>query len=259
MKKVFKLYNISLVLILGLISVLTLKTTEVKATGTVTWPNGSTATISRTVQNVYNAPEVDFTYNVSTDDTSILTIKTATFEEGMFVNEKMKDVAADDDWYYMFHYYDWSESNIVAIKRSQTLPNNFVPTTRNTVSNSTSEYPIYLFFDDTDGTIYYYSEANTLYLNSDSSYMFAALESLEDISGLSELNTSNAEEMDYMFYNCINLANINALSNWNTSKAENMASMFSGCSNLTNINGASNWDTSNVTDISDMLMGCSNA
>ena len=57
MKRIFSLYNICLVLILGLISVLTLTTTEVKAVGTVNWPNGSTARIERTVQNVYNAPE----------------------------------------------------------------------------------------------------------------------------------------------------------------------------------------------------------
>ena len=63
-----KKYLIYTILILVLISVLTLKTTEVKAAGTLTWPDGSTATISRTVQNVYNAYGVDFAYKIMEAD-----------------------------------------------------------------------------------------------------------------------------------------------------------------------------------------------
>ena len=50
MKKILKLPNLALLIVLVLVAVVTLKITEVKATGTVTWPNGSTATITRTVE-----------------------------------------------------------------------------------------------------------------------------------------------------------------------------------------------------------------
>ncbi|MBQ3436026.1 MAG: BspA family leucine-rich repeat surface protein [Bacilli bacterium] len=249
MKKVFNVYNITLILVVALIGVLTLRTTEVKAAGTITWTNGSTVTLSRTVQNVYNAPEVDFTYGISTEDTSIVTLKTATFDNGETVNRKMKNTANYDIGYG----YDIPDQALVAIKRSQTLPNYFVATTENTVSASNSEYPIYIFFDDEDGTMYYYSEADTIYLNANSSQMFRDMRALTDISGLSEVDTSRVTNMHHMFQVCSALTSISALSNWNTSSVTYMDYMFCDCANLANINGASSWNTSAVTEMRSMF------
>ena len=166
MKRVFNIYNITLILVVALISVLTLRTTEVKATGTITWPNGSTATISRTVENVYNAPVVDFTYGVLTSDTSLLT--SATIDIGENVNAKMKNLANNSN----IMTYNSVDTKIKSFKRENSLPSGFTPTTANTISTSTSQYPIYIWFNNELGTIYYYTEASIVYLNSNSSRMF---------------------------------------------------------------------------------------
>ena len=256
MKKIFNVYNIALILVVALVGVLTFKTTEVKAAGTVSWPDGSTATISRTVENVYNAPVVDFTYSVSTEDSSIVALKTATFGDGMYtVNPKIKNMANNVSWYD----YVSSEEAVSAFKRSEILPNGFVPAEENTISDEDSDYPIYIFFDDTDGTIYYYSEAKVVYLNSDPSYMFAGCSGLADISGLSGVNTSKATNMEAMFNGCAKLTNISALSNWDTSKVTQTTSMFGECTSLADINGASNWDTSRMENIQGMFYGCPKA
>ncbi|MBQ3435877.1 MAG: BspA family leucine-rich repeat surface protein [Bacilli bacterium] len=276
MKKVFNLYNISLLLILVLISVLTLKTTEVKAAGTLTWPDGSTATISRTVQNVYNAPVVDFTYRVEES--------LAMFDTGKVVNAKMKTLANN-----LSKAWDDYDSKIKAIKKGSALPNGFTPATGNTISTSESAYPIYIWFDNTSssGIIYYYSEANEVYLNPDSSYLCYQMELLSDISGYGTVNTSLVVNMEYIFAiddrsqmdlaplanwdtsNVTNmkaafavedrdwgLLNISALSNWDVSKVANMMSMFFECSSITDLSFMSNWDTSSVTDMTSMFMYC---
>ena len=44
-----------------------------------------------------------------------------------------------------------------------------------------SEYPIYVWYESDDNTIYMYSEANRLYYNPDSSNLYGGMRSLEDI------------------------------------------------------------------------------
>ena len=205
---------------------------------------------------------------------------TATFTLGQVVNEKMKNLANNSS--SMSYLAD--DTVITAIKRANSLPNGFVPTSENTVSTSDSEYPIYIYFDDTDGTMYYYSEGVTVYLNVYSDYMFKGLKNLTDISGLSAINTSkvrrmhnmfdacgsltdiddiaawdvsNVVSMYYMFIDCSSLTNIDGASDWDTSKVNDMSLMFQGCSSLTNIDGASNWDTSKVREMDNMFRDCS--
>ena len=247
MKRVFNLYNITLVILIAIISSLVFQTTDVKATGTVTWTDGSTVTISRTVQNVYNAPDVDFTYSVLTSDISLL--KTADFETGWTVSGKIKTLASG-----VSREGDDTDTTVQAIKRANALPNGFTPSTANTVSTSGSDYPIYIFYDSTTHTVYYYSEADIIYLDSDSSSMFCGFRSLTDISGLSQLNTSKVINMESMFQNSNSLANIDALSNWDTSNVTVMSYMFADCDSLTNINGVSNWNTSSVTSIGGIFL-----
>ena len=80
--------------------------------------------------------------------------------------------------------YTFSDATIQAIKRGSALPSGFTATTGNTVSTSGSSNPIYIWWDSSTSTIYYYSAANTIYLNDDSSYMFYRMSNLADISGL---------------------------------------------------------------------------
>jgi len=102
------------------------------------------------------------------------------------------------------------------------------------------------------GTIYWWSESNDVYLNPDSSKMFALLPYLSDISGLQSLKTKYVTDINSMFFNSANqsLTKVDELSNWDTSKITNMSHLFENCLMLTDISGLKNWNTSSVTDMS---------
>ena len=77
---------------------------------------------------------------------------------------------------------------------------------------------------------------------------------LESID-VSHFNTAKVKDMGGMFWQCENLKNID-LSKFNTSSVESMMAMFSGCSSLTSLD-LSNFDTSKVTDMGGMFANCS--
>ena len=109
------------------------------------------------------------------------------------------------------------------------------------------------------GKIYWWSESDSVYLNPDSSQMFAGIPYLTNIDGLKDMKTDYVVNMSNMFYSVgTQLSNIDALSGWNTSKVENMSGMFyrwSLANSLSNVNALLNWDTSKVKDMSSMFAG----
>ena len=146
----------------------------------------------------------------------------------------------------------------------------------NVISTADSEIPSYIWFD-TD-TIYYYSEADTIFLNPDSSYLFSWLTKLEslDLSGFDSTNvtsmqeifmylssmteidvtslyTGNVTNMSAMYYRCEKL-NMIDVSSLKTSKVTDMSYMFYSCYRATYINTVG-IDTSNVTTMSYMYSG----
>ena len=90
----------------------------------------------------------------------------------------------------------------------------------------------------------------------DMSNMFNGCGSLEDVSGLSDLNVSNVGNMKYMFTYCKSLVDVSALSKWDVSNVTNMWGMFMGCKSLVDVSGLSKWDVSNVTNMWGMFMHC---
>ncbi len=148
-----------------------------------------------------------------------------------------------------------------------------------TLSTDESSKPIYGWFDV--DTIYLYSEANKIYLNPNSYYLFYGLSVLEDIDlshfdtsyatkmnsmfgqlksitslDVSNFDTSKVTEMDGMFENCELLTELN-LSNFDTSKVISMGNMFENCKSLTTLD-LSHFDTRNVTDMCAMFLGTGN-
>lgn len=79
--------------------------------------------------------------------------------------------------------------------------------------------------------------------------------SMEAITGLAYLNTSEVTNMKSMFASCSNLKSLD-LSKFNTSKVTSMQTMFLNCSKLTSLDLTS-FDTSQVTDMVRMFDGCS--
>ena len=114
---------------------------------------------------------------------------------------------------------------------------------------STEDSPKIAYMWDENNDIVYYSDAKTIYMNEDSSRMFANSNySSIDLSGM---NTSEVTTMQSMFMESGNLNELN-LSSFDTSNVTDMSNMFENCYNLSELD-LSTFDTSNVTDMSNMF------
>jgi surface protein len=74
------------------------------------------------------------------------------------------------------------------------------------------------------------------------------------ISGISNLTTTNVTNLQGTFSNCKALTSLD-LSNWNTDKVTTMQTTFSGCSNLASLN-LSGWTTTRTTNTNSMFAAC---
>ena len=113
------------------------------------------------------------------------------------------------------------------------------------------------------GTIYFWSDSKRIYLNNDSSYMFAMLPYLSNISGLKYLKTENVTNMSNILATICwggnnHFKNLDDISNWDISNVTNLSAAFLGNSLLTNVNGLSNWEVGNVKDMSKLFTDCCN-
>lgn len=181
----------------------------------------------------------------------------ALLESGYIVNIRMKSVASGtelDDRKLT--------ADIKAIRMADTLPDGFVPSALNTISTSESPYPIYIYFDNENdtGIMYVYTEGETVYMNPDSSMLFAYNTALTDLSGIAGWNTSRVENMRSMFGYDNSLLYID-VSGWDTSHVTTMSHMFQvgenwqGNGQLMEILGLGDLDVSNVTDMTCMFYG----
>lgn len=78
-----------------------------------------------------------------------------------------------------------------------------------------------------------------------------SLNKLTEITGLNNLDTSQANDMSYMFSGCKSLKHFE-LKNWNTSQVTNMSYMFLSLWSLEKLD-VSNFDTRKVTDMTSMF------
>ena len=145
-----------------------------------------------------------------------------------------------------------SAGNIKHIRRSSTPPPSNQAT--RTVSDTTdpeSDADTFVWLDkNADNTLYYYSEANKILLNRDSSGMFWTIEEVTDID-VSTFDTSAVENMYDMFSNTHNLTSLD-LFNFDTQNVTVMKDMFYNTYKLKTIN-LSSFDTRNVTDMRGMF------
>ena len=179
-------------------------------------------------------------FPASADTASIL-------ETGMTVNAKMKSLAAGTD-----QDYQSKSDKIKAIFMAGSLPDDFIPSDANTVSTPDSRNPIYIFFENDTGIMYFYTKGDTIYMNPDSSLLFANNTALTDISGIAGWDSSNVINMYGLFKNARSLADGLSLRNWDTSNVQDMRYMFSGCISVLFID-VSNWDTGKVLTMAGMF------
>ncbi len=126
----------------------------------------------------------------STTPTSTRLFALTTVASGQMFNEKIKLLAGNED-----ATIDTVDNNITAIERVGSVPTGMTFTDANLVSAANSSVPIYAWFEN--GTIKYYLEATHIYLNGNSNYMFANLNSLNRID-LSEFDATAVDSANNM-------------------------------------------------------------
>lgn len=133
---------------------------------------------------------------------------------------------------------------------------------KNEVQASDSNYKVYMWYETSNNAIYFYSEADNIYMNQNSASAFYNFTQLEDISGLAYFNTSYVTDMHAMFNRCYALKNISPLANWNVSNVTDMSTMFAGYysswppnhMSIESIEPLRNWDVSNVVNMNSMFI-----
>jgi len=124
----------------------------------------------------------------------------------------------------------------------------------NIISTDDSEYVVYLWNTTIDSKVVtlYYTEADFMYMNADSSHMFQGLTNITELD-LSDFITSNVTNMEYMF-GYIGVTSLD-LSTFDTSNVTKMNEMFFNSANLQELN-VSSFDVSNVTTMVGMFDNC---
>ena len=122
---------------------------------------------------------------------------------------------------------------------------------------------VYMWFDSSTGTIYYYSEADKIALSGNAGKMFTRMSNLSDISGLADLDMSQVTDTNRMFQNCKNLADLTPIANWDVSNVTDMTFMFghsetSQSMAITSLQALANWDVSSVTTFYQTFKACKN-
>ncbi|MCR5483954.1 MAG: BspA family leucine-rich repeat surface protein, partial [Bacilli bacterium] len=127
------------------------------------------------------------------------------------------------------------------IKKSDVLKENDNVKNISNTDDESQKNPVYVWFEN--GTIYFYSNADNIYLNSDCYNMFRGFKGLTDVDDfLKNVYSDKVTNMGQMFYECSLLRDLD-FSNFNTSKVTNFSDLFSFCESLVTLN-ITNFNTS---------------
>ncbi len=199
----------------------------------------------------------------------------AILDTGTVIDEKMMSLAAGTAVTYLD-----VDTKIKAIHTADSLPDGFEPSDANTISDASSPYPIYIFFDNTDdaGIMYIYTEGDRIASGSSLGWAFNNMSALADISGLADWDVSQNVDLRCTFYGTTSLTDVSALekwdtgnvvifggtffysgitdatvlSDWDTSSAKSMMYMFANAKSL-RFADVSGWDTSQVVNMNSMF------
>lgn len=94
-------------------------------------------------------------------------------------------------------------------------------------ANPDARHKIFAWLTE-DGTMHYWTDADTIRLTDMSHLLFS------DLRNVTDIDTPGMTDIGEMFYGCSNLVSLD-LSSLDTSKVTNMSSMFFGCQNLRNL------------------------
>lgn len=146
-------------------------------------------------------------------------------------------------------------SGIKEFKKASSAP---APgTSTEIVSTTDSEMPVYLWYDAPLKTVFWWSDADTVYANKDSNAMFSDLGDVDRID-MTGINTSRVKDMSHMFHSYENLYKHIELGSFDTSNVEDMSYMFAtrGIKTMENIDPIdfSRFNTSKVKNMEGMFV-----
>ena len=118
------------------------------------------------------------------------------------------------------------------------------------VTETGSDKPIVMWLDG--DTMYWYSEANEVYLPENSQYLFMDWTALESVPGLASINTSKVTNMRQIFDRDAKFSDPSGLASWDVSKVTNFSYAFSDHV-FTSLDAFRNWDMSSATAINSMF------
>ena len=167
-----------------------------------------------------------------------------------YQDDNIDEIAGEVYWDYIYYGEDCCESIVIASEEQYNAVKNTLNAS-NIISINESLIPTYYWVNNM--VIYIYSEADTIMMNEDSSYLFSNLRGVSSID-LTKFNTSNVTNMMAMFYEATEVESFD-LSNFDTSKVTNMVNMFTRCTNLRSFDFG-DMDISNVTRLSNMFFYC---
>lgn len=140
-------------------------------------------------------------------------------------------------------------SDIKEFKKASSAP---APGTSTKIaSTADSEMPAYLWYDAPSKTVFWWSDADTVYANEDSSSMFFSLGDVDRID-MTGINTSRVKNMSSMFHSSGNLYKHIELGSFDTSNVEDMSYMFATPGNIDPID-FSRFNTSKVKNMEGMF------
>ena len=168
----------------------------------------------------------------------------AVFLSGTNFNARIKEIAGNSG-----ANFSSEDSSIKAVvwEDPASIPEE-AKNEENKVSTSSSEVPIYSWFDGESGTLSISSEADTTYLNEESNFMFYRLGALEELEMIEHVDSSNTSSMINMFGECGALVSLD-LSAMTIQDDADMNDMFTGCDGLTNLTLGSGWQFATATGI----------
>ena len=182
----------------------------------------------------------------------------AMFDTGSVVNVKIRNLAGEN---IDSPYVEGSENQsynetITNIARSDILPGIVDESDEKYIlSSADSPVPIYGWFNG--GTLYYYTDADDIYLNPDASFMFMALNVLQNINALRAFDASRTTNMMGMFTSPnVLYTDLEPIRYWDVSHVTNMSGMFNSKANtILSIDALEDWDVSSVEYMTGMFAG----
>ena len=173
---------------------------------------------------------------------------TATLKTGQNVNEALKTLAKGSS-----AFFSDTDNLIKNFSFVDTLPSTVNQNTPKANIALDGEIPVYAYWVANDEAIYINTEADKIYANQDSVYMFYKMQSLASLTLPDSFDTSKVTNMGGMFRDMQSLTSLTLPDSFDTSRVTNMRDMFYNMQSLTSLTLPDSFDTSNVTDMGYMF------